>query len=66
MEYYQTQLSTLDRKLLDYFSIVYNVLHLDGYYDGIKIFEVIQAGMQKAIEIVNKVKPFGYDGLKAG
>lgn len=65
LEIYRKQLSTLDKKLLDYFNIVYNVLHLDGYYDGIKSFDVIQAGINKAIEIVNKIKPFGYEGLKA-
>ena len=65
VEIYRKQLATLDKKLLDYFNIVYNVLHLDGYYDGIKSFDVIRAGMNNAIEIVNKIKPFGYEGLKA-
>ena len=64
VEYYQKQLSTLDKKLLDYFNGAYNVLHLDGYYDGIKSFDVIQAGMKLAIEIVNKIKPFGHSGLQ--
>jgi Domain of unknown function (DUF5618) len=53
------------KKMLNEFNTAYNVLHLDGYYDGISKFTVIQGGMDSAIQIVNKIKPFGYDGLKA-
>jgi Domain of unknown function (DUF5618) len=64
VDLYRRQLGTLDKKLLDYFNIVYSVLHLAGYYDGIKDYYAIKAGMNKAIDIVNKIKPFGHSGLQ--
>jgi len=48
-----------DRKLLDAFNSVYNILHLYGYYDGETHIKVIQAGFESAIEVINKIKPVG-------
>ena len=64
VEFYRKQLGVLDKKFLDYFNTVYSVLHLAGYYDGIKDYDVIQAALNKAIDIVNKIKPFGHSGLQ--
>jgi len=46
-----------DRKLLDAFNSVYNILHLYGYYDGETTVKVIQAGFEMAIDVINKIKP---------
>jgi len=48
-----------DRKLLNAFNSVYNILHLYGYYDGERHMKVIQSGFEAAIEVINRVKPSG-------
>ncbi|GBU22591.1 hypothetical protein R80B4_02501 [Fibrobacteres bacterium R8-0-B4] len=35
----------------------YNVLHLYGYYDGIRNVKVIEVGFKAAYEIIDKIKP---------
>jgi uncharacterized protein (UPF0332 family) len=60
---YIAKLSQLDRKLLQEFNAAYNILHLSGYYDGINKYDVIRSGFDSAINIVNKIKPTGVDGL---
>lgn len=65
VEDFEKRLAGLDKKLLKEFNVTYNVLHLDGYYDGITKYGVIQEGMGSAIEIINKIKPLGHVGLKA-
>ncbi len=54
---YQENLAQLDKKLLNEFNNVYNVLHLDGYYDGINVYDTISAGMNSAKIIIEKIKP---------
>jgi Domain of unknown function (DUF5618) len=63
VDVYRRQLGVLDKKLLDNFNIVYSILHLAGYYDGIKNYKIIREAMNTAIDIVNKIKPFGHSGL---
>jgi Domain of unknown function (DUF5618) len=62
---FEKKLAVLNRKMLNEFNVTYNVLHLDGYYDGITKYDVIRSGFDSAIQIINKIKPFGYEGLKA-
>jgi Domain of unknown function (DUF5618) len=64
VDLYRKQLGMLDKKLLDNFNIVYSILHLAGYYDGIKNYKIIREALNTAIEIVNKIKPFGHSGLQ--
>jgi len=45
-----------DRKLLNAFNSAYNILHLNGYYDGETNIKTIQAGFEMAILIINKIK----------
>ncbi|MBX2900789.1 MAG: DUF5618 family protein [Cyclobacteriaceae bacterium] len=61
---YRKNLSLVDKKLLNEFNTTYNILHLAGYYDGETKASVIRAGMESAIEIVNKIKPAGLEGLQ--
>lgn len=61
---YRRRLPTLDKKVLDRFNTTYNVLHLNGYYEGEKSVEIIRAGMSAAEEIINKIRPRGLPGLK--
>ena len=46
-----------DRKLLNAFNSVYNILHLSGYYDGETSIKVIQNGFEMAVEVINRIKP---------
>jgi len=56
-EFYQQNLAKLDKKLLDHFISVYQILHLYGYYDGVENANVIKEGFTEAEIIVNKIKP---------
>lgn len=61
---YKRILSEIDTKLLKEYQNAYNVLHLDGYYDGITKYDTLKSGMDSAVEIINKIKPVGLFGLK--
>lgn len=56
-QYYEISLTTLDKKMLNAFATAYNVLHLDGYYDGVKHVKTITSGFDVAYEIIEKIKP---------
>ena len=64
IEYYRTILGKMDNKLLKHLNTAYNVLHLDGYYEGITDIKVIDAGFENAIAIVNILKPYSKNGVK--
>jgi hypothetical protein len=46
-----------DKKPASFLHAAYNVLHLDGYYDGITNVKAIDAGFDAAYEIIEKIKP---------
>ena len=62
IEYYQSNLSKLDRKILNYLNVAYKILHLSGYYDGIESVSVIKEGFDEAYKIIDKIKPSGLNG----
>jgi hypothetical protein len=57
IDFYTRNISKIDGKLLKHLDVVYDVLHLDGYYDGNLDARVIHAGFDNAYEIINKIKP---------
>jgi hypothetical protein len=57
IEYYQENISKLDKKLLSYVNSAYQILHLCGYYDGVLNADVIKAGFEDAYTIIEKIKP---------
>jgi len=57
IEYYQKNLGTLDRKMLDYLNGAYKILHLWGYYDGIEKATIVKEGFDDATRIINRIKP---------
>ncbi|MDR2813291.1 MAG: DUF5618 family protein [Prevotellaceae bacterium] len=59
IDFYTRNVSRLDGKMLKYLDVVYDVLHLDGYYDGILNARIISEGFATACEIINKIKPSG-------
>jgi len=48
-----------DRKLLNAFNSVYNILHLSGYYDGETHIKTIQNGFEMAKVVIDRIKPVG-------
>ena len=57
IEYYQSSITTIDKKLLDYLNGAYYILHLSGYYDGNNNVTVIKEGFDLAYKIIGKIKP---------
>jgi hypothetical protein len=57
IEYYMSNIAQIDKKLATALHSVYNVLHLDGYYDGILSVKIINSGFEDAYEIIEKIKP---------
>ena len=56
IEFYQENLGKLDRKMLNHLNSAYQILHLDGYYDGINNVNVIKEGFDEANRIIEKIK----------
>lgn len=56
VEYYRENLSKLNKPALKAFNEVYNLLHLDGYYDGITNVYSVKGGFKSAKELVNMLK----------
>ncbi len=56
-QYYEKGMTEIDKKLLKYFETVYNVLHLNGYYEGETSVKIIQVGFEYAYTIIEKIKP---------
>jgi glucosamine 6-phosphate synthetase-like amidotransferase/phosphosugar isomerase protein len=54
---YKSHVAKLDGKMLSDLDAAYNVLHLDGYYDGITRVKTIESGFDAAYDIINKIKP---------
>jgi hypothetical protein len=57
IEFYTLNVGKIDRKMLQYLKVAYDILHLYGYYDGTQIVPVIQEGFNSAYEIIDKIKP---------
>lgn len=57
IDWYREQLRKMDWKLLNEVNTVYDILHLAGYYEGHNNAEVINAGMESALAVINKIKP---------
>ena len=57
IEYYMSNIAKIDKKMASFLHVAYNVLHLDVYYDGITGVKAIDAGLDAAYEIIEKIKP---------
>jgi len=55
--YYTDSIAKIDKKMGDSLVDAYNVLHLSGYYDGVRRVKVIEDGFDVAYEIIEKIKP---------
>jgi hypothetical protein len=59
IHYYYENLSNLDKKTLNNLHDAYEVLHLSGYYDGIRNVSIVENGFGVAYDIIAKIKPQG-------
>ena len=57
VEFYQRNITKIDKKMLKTFINAYQVLHLSGYYDGIMDAVIINRGFDNAYSLINKIKP---------
>lgn len=57
IDYYRMNIAKIDKKLLNYLNDSYELLHLCGYYDGIKNVKVVLTGLESAYTIIEKIKP---------
>jgi len=57
IEFYQSSLTMINKKLLNSLNATYEALHLAGYYDGTNFAPIIIAGFNEAYEIIKKIKP---------
>ena len=57
VEYYQRSITKIDKKMLNTFVSAYQILHLWGYYDGVKSVNVLMEDFNNAYTLINKIKP---------
>jgi hypothetical protein len=57
IEFYTASVAKLDSKLLKKLNIVYQALHISGYYEGILSVPIIREGFDTAYEIIAYIKP---------
>lgn len=57
IEYYQDQISKLDKKLGAELHNAYAILHLAGYYDGLTHVPTILNGFEIAEDIIKRIEP---------
>jgi len=55
--YYTDNIAKIDKKMCDLLIEAYNIIHLSGYYDGVRSIKAIEAGFDIAYEIIDKIKP---------
>ena len=61
VEFYQRNITKIDKKMLNTFINAYQILHLSGYYDGIRDAVVIKEGFDEAYALINKIRPKNFD-----
>ncbi|GBU21603.1 hypothetical protein R80B4_01499 [Fibrobacteres bacterium R8-0-B4] len=55
--FYTDAIAKLDHKMLSDLQTEYEIVHLIGYYDGVRRIRVIEEGFAAAYEIIEKIKP---------
>jgi hypothetical protein len=57
IDFYTTNVARLDGKLTMALHTAYEVLHREGYYDGVQYVKTIRSGFDVAYEIIARNKP---------
>ncbi len=58
IEWYRDQLRKIDFKLMNEVNTAYDVLHLLGYYEGFPNVNVINEGLDSALAVIQRIKPY--------
>ena len=61
IEFYQSKIAGIDKKMLHYLNSAYEILHLLGYYDGITRASVVKEGFDLACAIIDRIKPAAHE-----
>ena len=56
IEAYRIRVGKQNKKVLSWLNVVYDTLHLAGYYHGTTSFKIIKLGMDESMKIINLVK----------
>ena len=54
---YQKRLAVIDNGVLNKFNTTYQILHMNGYYEGLLNVQAIQSGLHSFEEILEEIKP---------
>jgi len=57
IDFYRRNLAKDNKKILKALESAYYILHICGYYDGVKIPDIIKIGFKNAKEIIDSIKP---------
>ena len=57
IEFYQSNITKIDKKMLNFLNSAYEILHLWGYYDGITDAAIVKRGFELADTIIQKIRP---------
>ncbi|GHT74032.1 hypothetical protein FACS189456_5100 [Bacteroidia bacterium] len=57
IEFYTAKVAKLDGKLGTELHTAYRVLHIEGYYEGMRKADVIRSGFETAYSIIARIKP---------
>jgi hypothetical protein len=57
IEFYTQHIAKLDGKLLDELGTVYSIIHLSGYYDGVRNVKILAEGFAVAYRIIERIRP---------
>ena len=60
---YQKRLALIDKGVLNKFNTTYQILHLNGYYEGLLNADAIQSGLRSFEEILDEIKPPGLQNI---
>ena len=60
---YQKRLALIDKGVLNKFNTTYQVLHLNGYYEGLLNADAIQVGLHSFAEILDEIRPPGLQNI---
>ena len=61
--FYRDNLQRLNKKMVKHLNSVYNILHLNGYYEGETDSRSIKAGFSNAKELIDLIKPSAQEAL---
>ena len=57
IDFYRKHLAKDNKKMLNILESAYHILHIDGYYEGVKDSDIIKLGFKKAKELIDLIKP---------